>query len=80
MRLPRRPHGRHAGPRESGGVGRHAVQVLLPQERPPRPLRGYLGRAGVRILARTLVAAAVLISGLIADIGHHWLDPRTRVG
>ena len=61
MRLPRRPHGRHAGPREKGGAARHAAQVLLPQERPVRPMRGYLGRAGIRVLARTVVAAAVLI-------------------
>jgi hypothetical protein len=61
MRLPRRPHGRHAGPREKGSVARYAAQVLLPRERPVRPMRGYLGRAGVRMLARTLVAAAVLI-------------------
>ena len=62
MRLPRRPQGRHAGPREKGSVARHAAQVLLPRERPVRPMRGYLGRAGIRMLARTLVAAAVLIS------------------
>ena len=61
MRLPRRPHGRHAGPRDKGGAAFHAAQVLLPQERQVRPMRGYLGRAGIRVLARTLVAAAVLI-------------------
>jgi hypothetical protein len=61
MRLPRRPRGRHAGPREQGGAARHAVQVLLPQEQPLRPMRGYLRRAGIRMLARTLVAAVILI-------------------
>lgn len=57
MRLPRRPRGRHAGPRAKAG----AVKVLLPQEQPPRPMRGYLRRAGIRLVARTLVAAVVLI-------------------
>ena len=61
MRLPRRPHGRHAGPRAKGSVVQNAAQVLLPRERRVRPMRGYVGRAGIRVIARTLVAAAVLI-------------------
>jgi hypothetical protein len=61
MRLPWRPPGRHAGPRETGSVAQQAAQVFLPEERPLRPMRDHLRRAGVRMLARTLVAAAVLI-------------------
>jgi hypothetical protein len=61
MRLPRRPHGRHARPRLKGGAAHTAAQVLLPPEQPLRPMRGYLRRAGLRMLARTLVAAVVLI-------------------
>jgi hypothetical protein len=61
MRLTRRHHGRHAGPRTKAGGVRSAAQMLLPQDRPLRPMRGHLVRAGVRMLARTLVAAAVLI-------------------
>jgi hypothetical protein len=51
MRLPRRHTGRHAGPR----ARRHPVA------RPRRSIRSQLGRAGVRTLARTLVAAAILV-------------------
>lgn len=38
-----------------------AAQILLPEARPLRPMRGHLGWAGIRVLARTLVAAVVLI-------------------
>jgi hypothetical protein len=61
MQLPRRHHGRHAGPQMRGSVVRSAAQMLIPGDRPLRPMRGYLGRAGIRMLTRTLVAAAVLI-------------------
>jgi hypothetical protein len=48
MRLPRRHTGRHAGPR-------------APRVRSRRSMRGQLGRAGVRTMARTLVAAVILV-------------------
>jgi hypothetical protein len=51
MRLPRRHTGRHAGPR----ARRHPVG------RPRRSMRGQLRRAGVRMMARTLVAAVILV-------------------
>ena len=51
MRLPRRHPGRHAGPRAR----------RPPVGRPRRSMRGQLGRAGVRTLARTLVAAVILV-------------------
>jgi hypothetical protein len=60
MRLPRRHTGRHAGPRTRPSVGEVAARIPVPHAR-PRPMRGHLGRAGVRTLARTLVAAAVLV-------------------
>ena len=61
MRLPRRHKGRHAGPRTRSSVGEVAAHIPVPNPRPLRPMRGHLGRAGVRTLARTLVAAAVLV-------------------
>jgi hypothetical protein len=61
MRHPRRHKGRHAGPRTRLSVGEFAARIPLPEDRPLRPLRGHLRRAGVRTLARTLVAAAVLV-------------------
>jgi hypothetical protein len=51
MRRPRRHKGRHVGPRAT----RH------PAGRPRRSMRRHLGRAGVRMMARTLVAAVVLV-------------------
>jgi hypothetical protein len=51
MRLPRRHTGRHVGPR----ARRH------PAGRPRRSMRSQLRRAGVRMMARTLVAAVVLV-------------------
>lgn len=61
MRLPRRHHGRHAGPRQRGDRARSLAQILLPDDPPLRPMKGHLVRAGVRMTARTLVAAAILI-------------------
>jgi hypothetical protein len=61
MRRPRRHKGRHAGPRTRPSVGDVAARIPLPDSRPLRPMRRHLGRAGVRTLARTLVAAAVLV-------------------
>ena len=54
MRLPRRHAGRHAGPRAR----------RLPVGRSRRTMRGQLGRAGVRTMARTLVATVILV-GLV---------------
>ena len=51
MRLTRRHTGRHVGPR----ARRH------PAGRPRRSMRCQLRRAGVRMMARTLVAAVVLV-------------------
>jgi hypothetical protein len=51
MRLPRRHTGRHVGPRAR----------RQPVGRPRRSMRGQLGRAGVRTMARTLVAAVILV-------------------
>lgn len=61
MRLPRRHQARHAGPRP----GRPTGQLISGLAGPPRSVKSlgtHLGRAGVRTLARTVVAAAVLIS------------------
>jgi hypothetical protein len=63
MRVPRRHTGRHARPRTRrvGSARSVASRLGATQARPRRSMRGHLGRAGVRIVARTLVAAAVLI-------------------
>lgn len=65
MRLPRRHTARHAGPRTRrhpvGSVRSAASRLGAAKARPRRSMRGQLGRTGVRILARTLVAAAVLV-------------------
>jgi hypothetical protein len=61
MRRPRRHHGRHAGPRTRLSVGDLAARIPLPDSRPLRPLRRHLGRAGIRTLARTLIAAVILV-------------------
>ena len=61
MRRPRRHQGRHAGPHSRPSVGEVAARIPLPGDRPLRPMRGHLGRAGVRTVARTLVAAVSLV-------------------
>ena len=66
MRLPRRHTGRHVGPR----ARRHPVRAASPMAtrfhgpgvRPRRSMREQFGRAGVRTLARTLVAAVSLVA------------------
>lgn len=60
MQLSRRHPGRHAGPRAPRGRADYAG-LLLALDRPARPMRSHLGHAGVRMLARTLVAAVVLV-------------------
>lgn len=60
MRYPRRHSGRHAGPRARRRPARLPAQFRR-QDRPRRSVRGQLARAGVRTLARTLVAAAALV-------------------
>jgi hypothetical protein len=61
MRLPRRHQARHAGPRPRRRT-RLVISRLAGPRRSVRSLDSHLGRAGVRTLARTAVAAAVLIS------------------
>jgi hypothetical protein len=62
MRLPRRHTGRHVGPRARRPVGTtSSLATRLHGQRPRRSMRGHLGRAGVRTLARALVATVVLV-------------------
>ena len=66
MRAPRRHTGRHVGPRARRHPVRSgsAVATRLHGPQGRRSMRGQLGRAGVRTVARTLVAAAILV-GLV---------------